>query len=348
VELLTSNLKYLVLGLPFFVLLVLTLLLGKLFYAWTSSYKFDEELTERDNGAFGVHLALFLLGLMIAAGGTLYHQQATDAVSISITAGFCVLCVLLVRLSVWINDRFLLHEFSVVKELVQDRNAGTGFVVGGGCVATGLIINGALSVQTTGEGLATLVGRALLATLVFFVLGQGLLLAGAWVFRRIAGFDVHRTIEDDDNMAAGIAYGGFLVALGIIVRSSLVNASPELLIEIVTSVVYAVLGLLLLLATRVLVDKVLLPASPLSKEVAVDKNPAAGVLAAASFICVALAFGWVITSRAPEQTGEQTDAAHNEQKDPLDRHGPARSGIAVAGRGPGPRSRGLIRQSLQQ
>ncbi len=306
-ERLTSNLANLLLALPFFALLVATLLLGKLFYARTSPYHFDAELTERDNGAFGVHLALYLLGLTIAAGGTLYRGRFFDLAGFVLVAAFCALCVVLMRLGVWVNDRFLLREFCVVKEMVQDRNAGTGFVVGGSCVATGLMINGSLSVEAGGDDLGTRAGHALLCTLVFFVLGQALLLAGAWAFRRLAGYDVHRAIEQDDNMAAGIAYGGFLVGLGLVVRSSLVDAAPDLGIEVVTTLVYAALGLVLLLATRVVADRVLL-ASPLRKEVAVDRNPAAAAVAAACWVCIALAFASVVTAHPTIREAESETA----------------------------------------
>ena len=48
--------------------------------------------------------------------------------------------------------------------------------------------------------------------------------------------------------------------------------------------------MVLLVLSRVIVDKVFLPESPLSKEVETDRNPAAGALAAASFIIIALLF----------------------------------------------------------
>ena len=41
-------------------------------------------------------------------------------------------------------------------------------------------------------------------------------------------------------------------------------------------------------------DKVLLPGSPLAKEVAEDQNPAAGAVAAASFLLVAVLFAGAV------------------------------------------------------
>lgn len=289
-----AKLEHLFLAVPYFVVLVLSLLLGKVSYVRTTSYTFDAELTERDNPAFGVHFALYLLGLMIAIGPSRQRSQDTDALGLSIAVGFAVLCIVLLRLSILINDHFLLREFSIYKEMVTDRNVGTGFVVGGSCVATGLIINGTMSVQAPSDDLAEWLGRSLLGVLVLYIVGQALLLVGAWVFRWIAGFNVHHTIEHDDNLAAGLAYGGFLVALGIVLRAALMGAGPDLFAEIVITLVYALIGLILLTVTRILIDWVLLPSSPLDKEIAKDRNPAAGSVAAASFICVALAFSYAI------------------------------------------------------
>jgi uncharacterized membrane protein YjfL (UPF0719 family) len=294
VEALQVNLEALLMALPYFVILLGALVAGKVFYNRTTPYHFDQELVERDNGAFGVLLGLYLLGLMIAIGGTLYWGIGVDWRLLLLVVGSCVLCILLMRLSVVINDWLLLPRFSIDKEIIQDRNVGTAFVVGGGCVATGLIINGSLSVQIPGQDVFTQVQQALLSTLLFFVVGQMLLIVGALVFVQLTAYDVHDTIEKDDNLAAGLSFGGFLVGLGIIVRSAIFHASSDYFIEVLTALVYAALGMVLLLATRVFVDKVLLPSSPLSKEVAQDKNPAAGTLAATCFVCIALAFAWVV------------------------------------------------------
>jgi len=304
VDVIGENLKHLFVAIPFFLILIGALVLGKLVYAWTTPYRIDHELTENDNPAFGVHFALYLLGLIIAIGGTLYRGQFTDWTGILTVIGFSLLCIGLMRLSIFLNERFLFPEFNIYKEMIQDRNAGTGFVIGGACLATGLLINGALSVEitedlsghveATGEELRTRIGEALIRTLVFYVIGQGLILASAWFYRKIAGYDVHAGIEHDDNLAAGLAYGGFLTGLGIIIRASLMGAKAALWIEIATTLLYAVIGLVLLLGAQVLADRVLLPASRLWKEVSQDKNVAAGTVVAACFVSVALAFAWVV------------------------------------------------------
>lgn len=293
---LSANLENLLLALPFFLVLIGTLALGKWIYIRTSPYSLDAEILERDNPAIGIHFALFLLGLMIAVTGTLLRGRFFDWIGGLLVIGFAVLSIGLMRLSIWINDRFLLRQFSIYQEMVNDRNSGTAFVVGGACVATGLCINGAMSVTSSANELSDRVLQAFVGTLIFYSIGQFLLVIGAWVFRKLAQFDVHRTMEHDDNLAVGIAYGGFLMGLGIILRSALVHASPDLVEEILTTLIYAVVGLILLSATSLFTAKVLLPGSPLHHEIEHDRNPAAASVLAAAFICVAVAFAAVVTA----------------------------------------------------
>lgn len=278
--------------LPFFAILLVALFIGKIVYQKTTRFHFDDELTEKDNPAFGVHLALYLLGLMIALGGTVYGGVSFDSIYYLALFLFCMLSIVLMRLSVLINDKVILGKFSIEKEMIQDRNVGTGFVVGGSCIATGLVINGSLSGESVGTNLIEWLTRACLDVCIYFAVGQVVLIIGAKVFESIIRYDIHKSIEEDDNMAAGISFGGYLVALGIIMRSALVGATSNLGIELLITLCVALIGIVLLILARLATDKLLLPKSPLSKEVAIDKNPAAAVIAAVSFICIALAFSW--------------------------------------------------------
>ena len=119
-------------------------------------------------------------------------------------------------------------------------------------------------------------------------LGQAILIGGALLYTSTHYYDVHKEIEVGNNEAAGMSFGGFLVALGFIAGGALTGATHHLGEEIAASGVLAGFGVGLLLAARVLVDKLLMPGSSLAKEVAEDQNPAAGALAAASFVLVAL------------------------------------------------------------
>jgi uncharacterized membrane protein YjfL (UPF0719 family) len=275
---------------PYFGALVLLLFVGKWVFNRTTKYNIDNELTHNDNPAFGITLASFFVGLAIALTGTLYgigEHPVDDFISIGI---YGALALALMRLSIVVNDKLILHQFCVHKEITQDKNCGTAFVVGGSCIATGFMISGAL----TGESISPI--RGVVDLLIYWVVGQALLILGGFIFQKITSYDVHHVIEHDDNAAAGLSFGGFLVAIGIITKVSLTGATSNILTEIVTTAMLAVSGLVLLVAVRIITDRVILPSSPLCKEIAVDKNTAAGAIAASTFVCVALAYSFAVAS----------------------------------------------------
>lgn len=262
----------------------------------TTSYNVDEELTERDNTAFGVAFAGYMVGVAIAISGALYPWEGVALLDGILTiAVFGIAAAVLMRVSLWINDHAILYRFSIDKELVQDRNPGTGFVVAGSSIATGFMLRGVLS------GFSTSVWMGLRDVVIYFVVGQLILIAGGWVYTKFAGYDVQEEIGGHDNVAAGISFGGYLVALGYIASAALTGASSQWTDEVITSLVLAAFGIILLMTARVVADVFLLPKSPLAKEVAVDKNNAAGAVAAAAFLLVAVLFAASVQSdRAPQ------------------------------------------------
>jgi len=284
-----TGMKILV-SIPYFGVLVLFLFLGKVVFNKTTSYDIDEELTERDNPAFGTLMSLFFVALAIALGGLLFgttYNLVDDMIGFAV---YGVISLIMMRLSIVINDVFILNKFSVHDEIVKDRNVGTAFVVGGSCIATGFMINGALS----GESLSLV--RGIFDLFIYFCIGQLLLIVAGWIFQKITSYDIHHVIGEDNNAAAGLSFGGFLAAVGIITKTALSGATSNLGAELITTAMLAVSGMVLLIMVRTIADKVLLPKSPLCKEVSVDGNVAAGAVAAASFVSVALAFSFAIGS----------------------------------------------------
>jgi uncharacterized membrane protein YjfL (UPF0719 family) len=124
--------------------------------------------------------------------------------------------------------------------------------------------------------------------LVYWLAGQVILVAGSFVFQWITSYDVHAMIEHDDNEAVGWSFGGWLIALGIIACAALKGASSNVFIELRVLGIVSLVGMVLLIGTRVVVDKLLLRGASLSDEVATQKNLAAGKVACFSFITIAL------------------------------------------------------------
>jgi uncharacterized membrane protein YjfL (UPF0719 family) len=295
-EILTAPLAVFFSALPLFALAFVLLLLGKEFFDRTTPYSIDTEITGRDNAAFGLCLSGYLLGLAIALAGG-FSGTGTDLfydLGILLVNG--IASILLLRASIYVNDKWILSQFSVDREMIQDRNAGTGAVVAGTCIATGLLLNGILTGESAGYV------SAVRDVLIYWVCGQILLIAGGQVFQWITSYDVHRVVGKEDNVPAGVSFGGFMVGLGFVARAGITRAQSHVFSELVRFAVIGVLGLILLACARVVADRVLMPKSSLTKEVVKDRNLAAGLLAATTFITVAILLAAAITALLPVDT----------------------------------------------
>jgi len=293
--------------LPLFVVAILILWVGKIVYDLTTKYSFNEELCEKDNSAVGVSLAGYLIGIGFALKGAFQGVIATPAVTVltaedGTTTELAtssplidiaingVLIIVLMRISVWISDKFILYKFKVEKELVEDRNPGTGFVVAGSCIATGLMLCGVLN------GSSANYTEMIRDIFVYWSIGQVLLIIGAKFYTLVARYDVHKVIEDDDNTSAGLCFGAYLLAQGVIAYGSLNGASGALFNEMIITGIAGIFGMTLLVFSSVVVDKMFLPKAKLVKEIVEDKNIAAGATVAAIFITVGIVLSSVISS----------------------------------------------------
>ena len=264
----------------YFTVGLLLVLLAKPIKGLTTRYHLSEELTKQDNKAVGVATAGYIFGVLtiirgvLIAGGSAYHTLWRDFLSVAI---WTAISLALLLTSAWINRKFLLNRFDMHKEMISDRNVGTGAVLAGTYIGTAFIISASIS-GTTGGGF----GMEILDTLVFFVIGQlGFILLGA-VYQRTCGYDVHDEIERD-NEGAGIAFGATLIALAILISGQIRRGD-----SLVALAVWIPISLLVLLGSRWLVDLVILPDARLRDEISRDRNWGVALIEGAAAIGVAL------------------------------------------------------------
>lgn len=260
--------------------------IGKLVYDWTTpSYRVKEELVEKDNTALSVAMVGYFLGLVMAIGGVISgpsHGLEVDLVDVLI---YGPLSIVLMNLSRIINDRLILHQFSIRDEIVRDQNAGTGAVVCASYIATGLVIFGAVSGELGGLG----------TTLAFWVLGQAALVLAGIVYNWATPYDLHAEIERD-NAAAGVAFAGALVGIGIVVRHAVSGDFISWATSLQGFALEVVIGLVLLLVVRVGTDKILLPGLNLAAEISDPEKPhlGAGFIEASSYVAASLLIVWAL------------------------------------------------------
>ena len=277
------SLDQLLTGLVYLAAIFVLFLVGKLVYdKLHPSYVLREELFERDNVALSVAVVGYYLGLVLALVAVL------EAPSLGLTEDlidiffYGLLTIVLLHVSAWLNDRVVLRSFDNQKEIVTDRNAGAGAVEAGNHVANGLIIAGAVS----GEG-------DLVTALVFWGLGQVVLILAGLLYERTVGFDVHDEIERD-NVAVGVAFSGVLVALGRVVGVAVSGDFVGWRENLSQLGAFAGVGLVLLPVVRLVTDKLLLPGVKLNDELVAQEEPnlGAGLIEAFSYVAASLLIGW--------------------------------------------------------
>ncbi len=249
----------------------------------TSSYSVRDELVEKDNAALGVAMAGYYFGLVMAIGGTLSGPSQgleNDLIDIGI---YGVLSILLMNLSRLVNDGLILHGFKVRDELIDDQNVGTGVVVAASYIATGLVIFGAVSGEIGG----------IVTTVIFWALGQIALILAGLVYEWITPYSIHDEIEKD-NVAAGVAFAGALVGIGIIVFHASAGDFISWTVNLQDFAIEVVAGLILLPIARFISDVILLPGQKLTDEIANHEHPnlGAGFIEATSYIGASFLIVW--------------------------------------------------------
>lgn len=282
-------------GLPLFVSAVIVLVIARYVFRETTSFDGGAELFEKRNPAYAVALGGYLLGAGLALSGTFFGgREETPLMAAGMLLADGVLAVALLRLSVFINDRFILHSFHIDKEIGEDRNLGAGFCVAGSSVACGTILNGAMT------GYSQDFAHGMRDTLLFWALAQAALVVACAAYRKTMKYDVHRLIEFDDNTAVGIGFGGFLAGMGIVLRSALVHAGKGSIgEEMAVSGVLAFIAAVLLVAVNSLTLRVLFPRTSYEDEVEMNGNVGVAVIAACVTISVALFLASIVQRIPP-------------------------------------------------
>ncbi|MBW1710734.1 MAG: DUF350 domain-containing protein [Deltaproteobacteria bacterium] len=242
-------------------------------------YRLGYELVERDNAALALAIVGYYVGLVLAIGGAIVGPSSGLVNDLIDLAVYGVLGIILLNISWYLCDKLILYKFHVSDELIRDHNQGTGAVSAAVSIASGFIIYGSVA----GEG------GSIWTVLVFWLIGQVILILTGLVYNRITSYDIHEQIEKD-NVAAGVSFAGALLAVGVIVglagEGDFVSWSENLF----SYLAYAVIGLILLPVVRILTDRVLLPTVRLSDEIVAQEKPNMGAAYIEAFSYIAAAF----------------------------------------------------------
>ncbi|MCP3927081.1 MAG: DUF350 domain-containing protein [Desulfobacterales bacterium] len=266
----------------YIVLAILILLVGKVTLNILTPYKIDDELTAKDNPAFGISITGYYLGILIIFIGASIGEFKTDEIwsstmyfEILKDFGWAMVGIVLLNFSRLFVDKLIFSKFSTRKEIIEDRNAGMGASEFGVYIASALILAGAIS----GDGTATGLGKMgnFITVPAFFLLGIAGFIISGWVYQLITKYDFHKEIEAD-NVAAGVAYGGKCIAIGIIMMKAVSGDFVSWEENLMQFGWYFFCSIFLIIAGRIAIGLVLMPKSDTYKEIVEDRNLNAGLL----------------------------------------------------------------------
>jgi uncharacterized membrane protein YjfL (UPF0719 family) len=274
-------------GLAYITAAFLLFVAGKLTYDFHRRHlNLNAELLERDNLALALALSGYFLGLTLAVGGALAGTAPSLAKGLLSTLGYGLVAIILLNISIRLNDCLLLSQCNLEKEIITDRNCGVGLVVAANHVAVGLILYGVIS----GEG------GGLVALLVFWALGQATLILAAKVYDLITPFRLSEVLETG-NVAVGAALAGVLLALGNIIRMAVQGTFVSWPQSLLSFAIVASLGLALLPLVRLAIDRLIMaPGHSLTREEVGQKVPniGAGVIEGTIYVCISFLIGWCL------------------------------------------------------
>ncbi len=264
-------------GLVYVALGLVILLLAKLARDLVTRYSIDDEVTEKQNLAVALRLSGYFVGVVLVLLGALYQPLViVGETGLGFDQDYWleVLRVFLYSLAgiVALNlarplmDRVILYKFRVEDEIVEQQNVGTGAAEFGLYVATGLLIGGAVAGEGTGSELT-----AALATLAFFGMGLAFLVVFSLFYQLTTSYDIHSEIEGK-NSAVGIAFGGNLIAMGLVMFKAVFGDFVGWGESIAAFLTLGLIGFALLYALRLLIDLILLPSVRVSNALTVQRN----------------------------------------------------------------------------
>jgi uncharacterized membrane protein YjfL (UPF0719 family) len=267
----------------FLVLFAVVFVVGKWINDAVAAHEVDRQLTRRDNPALAISTAGYYIGIIVVFIGALIGPSTTLLQDLLLVGGYSVGGIFLLLLSRLINDRLILRGVSAEQELIEDQNPGAGAVLFGSYVASALIVAG--SIQGQGGGPHT--------ALAFYALGQVALVAFTWLYDWVSPYSLLDQIEQD-NVAAGVGFGGALIAIGIIIMRAVSGDFVGWAADLQSLGGNVLLVFVYLIGVRFFFDRILIPESDLNLEIARDRNVGAGLLEGAVSIGFAAVLFFVL------------------------------------------------------
>ena len=181
--------------------------------------------------------------------------------------------IAVLNLTRFLVDRLVLFKFNVEKEVIEDQNAGSGAVEMAVYIAVALVIAASLAgYEVTPLGaVAPSILDEIIRSVAFFLLGIVVLVLYALYYQVVTAYDIHDEIEND-NVAVGVAMAANLIAISIVVFKAVTGEFVGWGESLISFATFAVIGFILLLVVRWIIDKAIFPRVKVAEELSEARN----------------------------------------------------------------------------
>ncbi len=266
----------------------MVLAMAKILLALTTPFKIDDELSAKDNPAYGPSVVGYYLGVLIvfigATAGDLGEVKTSSIpMVLAMDMGWVIGGVGFLNIARISLDLLVLRKFSTRKEIVEDRNVGMGAVEFGTYIASALIVAGAISGQ----------GGSVVTALAFWALGQATLLVFALLYQILVPYDLHAELESD-NVAAGVAYAGNMIAAAVVLMRGLGSDFISWSENLTFFGFYCAAAVVVVVVGRYIIDLLLLPGRTFKEEIVDDRNINVGYLEGGVLVGIAAVAAFIV------------------------------------------------------
>lgn len=216
------------------------------------------------------------LGSAFALYGILHGYSRGYFEDLQLIAFYGIFSTVGIFISLYINNKIILPRINNTLE-INRNNIAVGLTEFGTTLGTGLIMMGAM----TGDG-------SLLTAVVFFLLGQLMLVVISYIYELVTPYKIVEAIKNN-NVSAGIMLGGVQIAMGVLLSHSVSGDFVNWNTDLIGFAISATSGVILIaLLFNKFVDKIFLPNIKVNEEVAEGTHEADIVLAAIVKISLAI------------------------------------------------------------
>ncbi len=250
-----------------------------------------QELSQKDNFAFGIAVAGGALSIAIILLATLSGDSAATLIQeTGNVAGYLVGGIILLMVGMVINDKVIFSHFSL-KTAIKEHNLSAGIVQAASMIASGILIANAMEWETTGDIMQAYVILPIffVSLIILFIISK---VRGVIYSKRNAGKSLQQALAED-NAALAIRYAGHLVgtALAVGASSSWVSyLTAAKLTSVINWTIIAIIITLAMAPVAMLARRFILAGINVSEEVDQQKNIGIGIIEAVIFIAIGFVF----------------------------------------------------------